>query len=142
MIPSYPQAALWMALSAAILTPACTQNVALISRPDGRENIGQIEIRATPPHRMKVVIDGRAYEGDVREEKIDDSTRIAARYGRGSRQAQAYLMGGTLSTHRGKAVLQSDRGDTIRCDYIHRGNRGEGICESDEGVAFDLVFQQ
>lgn len=86
-------------------------------------------------------IKGVIYRGHWESHKVDESRSIAAKYGLNSRKYQAYSLGNGNYLREGQAILQSDQGEVLKCEFSYRGVNGRGNCESGS-EKFDIVITE
>lgn len=127
-----------MLLGALALLTGCTQDVAL--RTSDGKPIGQASLvfDSNKVGTLSITIDNVSYHGDWVAEKVDESGSISRRYGMGSRKFNEYVTGRGNDLWQGKAALRSAAGEMIQCDFVYRGAKGSGTCQSATG-SFDFV---
>lgn len=124
-------------LLAAVSSVGCTREITLNS-PDGQQ-LGKATVVLQQEGGGLVTLnrDGVVYQGSWNSAKVDESRNLASRFGMGSRQYQNYKRGWTAPLYRGEAVLQSEKSSMLNCEFLYRGGRGRGHCQSDhEQFAF------
>lgn len=84
-------------------------------------------------------INGVIYRGHWESHKVDESRSIIATYGLNSRKYQAYSLGNGNYLYEGQTALHSDQGATLKCEFLYRGTRGCGKCESESEI-FDVII--
>lgn len=132
-----------IALSAAVLA-GCAYQLTLMPRDSGQVYRGEATEDQMGGGTLRVTIDGRLYAGHWVSTSSNDSFTILNTYGRGARGGsftgtgfgQSYGAGGT-----GKAMLSSQDGKGLRCEFTSSGyGSGGGVCVDDGGRVYDLMF--
>lgn len=121
-----------------VILAGCTHDVSL-SSPDGKA-IGQARLEFDAHHSGSIALrmGDVDYRGGFTEQKVDEGGRIAEAYGLNSRKYKEYRQGNGNYLWRGKAILQSENGTEMQCEFTYRGTRGMGTCRS-ENDTFDFV---
>lgn len=134
-----------MALSVLMLA-ACSEPF-MLSKPGGEIIAkGVLKLRANPPHRLTVTLDGKTYEGDVDSKEMGNSAEVLKKlreqYGATSKHYQAVLSGlnTTHHVHHYTGVLKATDGATLTCNYLSSdGDGGElGTCDDGKGQTYEV----
>ena len=131
--------ATWFFLLAAL--SGCTREVEL--RTPAGDTIGNanLELVGQNDGNAQLVIGEVPYRGRMTWHKVDESGRIAAKYGLNSRRYQAYSLGRAAYLRQGEARLVSDSGDELLCTFTYRGAVGHGNCTSAQHQ-FEFVAEE
>lgn len=116
-------------LSAVLLLPACAaqQSVTLLPRGQGSQGLGVFDHM----HQVLTVnLDGKRYQGQP-------ITKTAVTTG------NLFYAGTTTTTNSEAALLLSDQGGQIRCDFEWGPMRAtaNGVCVDSQNVVYDLLIK-
>ncbi len=130
----------WTVLALAVL-PGCTRAVDLRATTGDVIGKAYLELVGQNDGNVQLAIQDELYRGRWFVRNVDESGRIAGRYGLGSRQYQNYTLGRTEHLKQGEAHLTSSRGDELICTFTYRGAVARGDCVSDQHQ-FEFVTEE
>lgn len=123
---------------------ACSEPF-MLSKPGGEIIAkGVLKLRANPPHRLTVTLDGKSYEGDVDSKEMDiNMDALRKRYGANSKHYEGILNGSLHAmhhVHHYTGVLKAMDGATLTCEYMSSdGEGGElGTCDDGKGQIYEV----
>lgn len=108
----------------------CTREVELRTPLGDTIGMANLELVGHNDGNAQLVIGDAHYRGSWSWHKVDESGRIAARYGINSRRYQAYSLGRAAYLKQGVARLVSDSGDELLCTFNYRSAVAHGSCTS------------
>lgn len=110
----------------------------MMPRDSGKVYSGTVQGSATGAGTMSISIDGEQFTGPVVRTGSSDSFGFIQQYGgkSGFSSGSVVSVGGTATV---KAILSSQNGRGLRCEFTSDGSGGGGICVDDTGRVLDAV---
>ncbi len=127
-------------LLAAFSSAGCTREITLNSTDGQQLGKATVVLEQERGGLITFYRNGVVYQGSWNSAKVDESRKLASRFGMGSRQYQNYKRGWTAPLYRGEAVLQSEQSSMLNCEFLYRGGTGRGRCQSDN-EQFEFVVE-
>lgn len=116
----------------------CSGFVQMMPRDSGKVYSGTVQGSATGSGTMTILIDGEQFTGPVVRTGSNDSFGFIQQYGgkAGFSSGSVVSIGGTATV---KAILSSQNGRGLRCEFTSDGSGGGGVCVDDSGRVLDAV---
>lgn len=110
----------------------------MMPRDSGKVYSGTVQGSATGAGTMSILIDGEQFTGPVVRTGSSDSFGFIQQYGgkAGFSSGSVTSVGGTATV---KAILSSQNGRGLRCEFTSDGSGGGGVCVDDSGRVLDAV---
>jgi hypothetical protein len=125
-------------VSLPVLLAGCSGFVQMMPRDSGKVYSGTVQGSATGAGTMTISIDGEQFTGPVVRTGSNDSFGFIQQYGgkAGFSSGSVVSIGGTATV---KAILSSQNGRGLRCEFTSDGSGGGGVCVDDSGRVLDAV---
>lgn len=125
-------------LTLPFLLAGCSGFVQMMPRDSGKVYSGTVQGSATGAGTMSISIDGEQFTGPVVRTGSSDSFGFIQQYGGKASFSSGSVVsiGGTATV---KAILSSQNGRGLRCEFTSDGSGGGGICVDDSGRVLDAV---
>ncbi len=116
----------------------CSGFIQMMPRDSGKVYSGTVQGSATGAGTMSILIDGEQFTGPVVRTGSSDSFGFIQQYGgkAGFSSSSVVSIGGTATV---KAILSSQNGRGLRCEFTSDGSGGGGVCVDDTGRVLDAV---
>lgn len=116
----------------------CSGFIQMMPRDSGKVYSGTVQGSATGAGAMSILIDGEQFTGPVVRTGSSDSFGFIQQYGgkAGFSSSSVVSIGGTATV---KAILSSQNGRGLRCEFTSDGSGGGGVCVDDTGRVLDAV---
>ena len=128
------------ALSLVALLTGCSHAIYIQPRDGGDSGNGTAS-GSGQSGKISIIVGSRIYSGRWVTAHTGSSFGLMQAYGTNSKGGSAVATGFSQnysSGSSGNALMRSEDGSTLRCEFVYGGSAGYGVCQNNEGKLYDM----